>query len=151
MSIENIDTEAPKDILANDYDDVRAIEVEGYKIGVRRARNALFAIAALLLVGELISIIRLKIPFSEFPAITWLIILVEVGVFIGLALWTDKQPFLAAVIGIVLFIGLWIFTIIYTGFVGAIGGIVARVLILYYLFNSLKDAKALEASRKESY
>jgi hypothetical protein len=147
--MEDFEEKEPKSILADDYDDVRAIEIEGYKIGVKRARNALFATAALLFVGELVALIRLNITFADLPPITWIILLVEIGVFIGLAIWTNKQPYLAIIIGIVLFIGLWILSIVYTGAIGAIGGIVARVLILYYLFNSLKDAKALEAARKE--
>ncbi len=150
MSTENINNEENKEsVLGEQYDEIRAIEIEGYELGVKKARNALFLTAGLLFVGEMIALWQLQIGFENLPMLTWLIIALEVGVFIGLALWTKKQPYTSIVIGIAAFFAIWILSIVANGAIGAYGGIIIKAIILSNLFRSLKDAKALQEARKE--
>lgn len=150
MSIENINKDENKEsILGEQMDEIRAIEIEGYELGVKKARNALYLTAGLLFVGEMIAIAQLQVGFENIPFLSWLIIAAEVGVFIGLALWTKKQPYTSILIGIVAFFAIWVLSVIANGAIGAYGGIIIKIIILSNLFRSLKDAKALQEARKE--
>jgi hypothetical protein len=141
--------EVKEDVLASEYDEIKGIEMEGYEIGVRKARNALFVVAALLLVGEIVSLYQTGIAFGDMPALVWIFICIEVGIFIALAFFTKVKPFICILVGLILFIGLWLYNISENGLKGAFGGILIKIAVVAYLFNSLKDAKALEALRKE--
>jgi hypothetical protein len=150
MNIENIQPEEIKeDLLATDYDEIKAIEMEGYALGVRKARNTLFVVAAILLFGEIVGLARSGVSLNEIPWLVWLILIIEVGSFVALAFLTKVKPFLCILIGLVLFIALWLYTIAENGLKGAFGGIVIKVIVIAYLFNSLKDARALEEAKKE--
>lgn len=153
MSLENnnLDNKEQESVLENPMNEIRAIEMEGYEIGVKRARNTLFVVAGLLLVGELISLGRSGISFSDVPFLAWAIIFVEIGAFIALGIFSKQKPYLCILLGIILFIGLWILNIVVNGAMGAIGGIIIRGAVLYHLITNLKDAKKLEEARKEIY
>ena len=104
--------EPPKENEIADYfEGVKKLELEGYETGIKKARNALFITAGLVLLAEVISLATSGIPLSPF-----LIgfIVVEVGIFVALGFWTKTQPLTAIIIGLLAFLGLWIFTIVAT-------------------------------------
>jgi hypothetical protein len=131
--------------IADYYDGLKQLEIQGYEAGVRKARTALFVAAALIFAGELISAGLTGLTLT--PVVVG-IALIEAGIFVGLALWTKKQPYAAIIIGLAVFIGLWILAIIVSGFKGAIGGIIVRVIIISYLISALKPAKAWEEAKR---
>jgi hypothetical protein len=51
-------------------------------------------------------------------------------------------------IGLIVFIGLWVLAIIGSGFRAAIGGIIARLIIITYLIRALKPAKDWEEAKR---
>jgi hypothetical protein len=129
-------------------DEIVTIQKEGYELVVKKARNALFWAAGLMLFWEIIGMLR----NDGFEPITFSIALALSGIFVGLALWTKKKPFTAIILGLVVFVAHWVLAIVSYGVVfGAagvgkaiIGGIVVRIIILINLIRPLKDAKELQ-------
>jgi hypothetical protein len=130
------------------HDEIAQIQQEGYQQTIKKARNALFWAAGLILFGEIISMVR----SDGFDPVTFSFALVLSGIFVGLALWTKKKPYTAIIVGLIAFITHWLLAIISYGILfGAvgvgkaiIGGIIVRILILINLIRPLKDAKELQ-------
>jgi uncharacterized membrane protein len=148
------ENKTPETNEVTDYlSDVRQIEMEGYELRVKKARNALFWTAGLLFFWEMIGLIR----SDGFEAITVGFALLMAGIFIALALWTKKKPYTAIIIGIVVFIAHWLLAIVVNGMAdgaeGAgkaiIGGIIIRIAIMVNLFRPLQDAKELQRTIAE--
>jgi hypothetical protein len=113
--------------------------------GIRKARNALFVAAFLVLLGEIISFALSGLPFTPLVGV---IIAVEVGLFIGLAFWTKTKPYTAIIIGIILMVAYWGLAIWANGTDAAYKGVVVRVIIIVILVKALKPAKAWEDAKK---
>jgi hypothetical protein len=140
--------------ISNYYEGVKKMEMEGHETGIKKARNALFVTAALFLVWEAIAIGRAGIPLSELPLIYWAIVVAEVGGFIALALWTKTKPYTAIIVGLILFILLWVLAIATAEGTeerakAITGGIIVRIIILVNLISALKPAKAWEDLNKK--
>jgi hypothetical protein len=131
--------------ISDYFDGLKEVEMQGYESGVRRARTVLFVTAGLVFVGELVSMAISGVKFTSTLAG---IAFIESGIFVGLGLWTKRKPYTAIVIGLILFIGLWILAIVGSGFRGAISGIIVRVIIISYLISALKPAKAWEEAKR---
>lgn len=133
--------------IADYYDGVKKLEMEGYETGIKKARNALFVTAALVLIGEVISIAAAGVGF---PPLAIAIIAVEVGIFVGLAFWTKTKPYTAIIVGLIVFILLWIISIVIASRAGLpiYSGILVRIIIVIILVRALKSAKAWEDLKK---
>jgi hypothetical protein len=123
----------------------RQLEMQGYETGIKKARTALFVTAGLIFGGEMISAAITNIPIT--PLLLG-IALIEAGIFVGLALWTKKRPYAAIVTGLVIFILLWIFSIVVLGGKAAYSGIIVRIIIISYMVSAIKPAKAWEDTKK---
>jgi len=142
------DSESPrKDEIAEYYEGVKKMELEGYETGIKKARNALFVTAALTFAGEMISV-ALSGGVYTTPVIV--VALIEAGIFVALAFWTKTKPYSAIITGLILYIGMWILAIVLVGVRAAYGGIVVRLIILAYLINALKHAKAWEQAKRNA-
>ena len=131
--------------IADYYDGVKKLEMEGYETGIRKARNALFVTAALVFIGELVSAGASGIGITPLLIV---IALVEAGIFVGLGFWTKTKPYSAIVVGLVLFILMWVAAIAINGGKGVYSGIIVKIIIITYLVNALKHAKAWEDLKK---
>lgn len=131
--------------IADYYDGVKQQEIQAHESGIKKARTALFVTAALVLVGELISISAAGVGF---PPLVIAVIAVEVGIFVALAFWTKTKPYSAIIIGIIVFILMWILAIMVNGGKGIYSGVVVKIIILVILFKALKDAKAWQELKK---
>jgi len=131
--------------IADYYEGMKKMELEGYQTGIKKARNALFVTAALLLVGEIISAASSGLEIT--PLLIGIVV-VEVGAFIGLALWTKTKPFTAIITGLILFVLLWVAAIVYVSPDAAYKGIVIRIVIIVNLITAIKPAKAWEDAKK---
>lgn len=140
--------------IAEYHDDIRRIELEGYEQGVRKARNALFGAAAIILVWE---IIALAISGADFTPEVFLIVGPFVIGFIVLGIWTKRKPYTAIIIGICLFFAYWAFVVGVNAIYGEgedvfkaiISGWWIKLIILINLFRPLKDAKELQQAKDE--
>lgn len=134
-----------EDVISDYYEGVKDLEMQGHETGIKKARNALFITAALLLVSELI---QASSTNFEFTPLLIVFIVIEVGIFVGLALWTKSKPYTAIIIGLILFILLWILTIALTDISAAFRGILVRIIIIASLASAIKPAKAWEDLKK---
>lgn len=131
--------------IADYYDGMKKLELEGYETGIKKARNALFVTAGLLLIGEVISFTG---SGAELSPILIGFLVFEIGSFIGLAFWTKTKPFAAVVTGLILFVLLWILTITLIDTSAIYKGILVRIIIIATLVTALKPAKAWEDAKK---
>ena len=132
--------------ISDYYEGMKKLEMQGHESGIRKARNALFATAAVLLLGEIITASVAGIPWT--PLMIG-IIAVEVGVFVALAFWTKTKPYAAIIVGIIFFLLLWVGAIVVVGGQAAYSGILVRIIILAILISALKPAKAWEDLKKQ--
>jgi len=137
--------EEGKNEITDYFEGVKQLELQSYESGIKNARTALFVTAALLFVGELISAAVSDVPLT---ALFWIIMVIQSGIFVGLAFWTKTKPYAAVIVGLVFFILLWISAILVSGFQGAIGGIIVKIIIIVYLVKALGPAKAWEDAKK---
>lgn len=146
---ENQNDPAPKseNAISDYYEGVKNLEVQGYETGIKKARTALFVTAALLLIGEIIAASATDFAFT--PLMIGIIV-VEVGIFVALGLWTKTKPFSAIIIGLIVFILIWIAGIIVIGDRAIYSGIIVKIIILVSLISALKPAKAWEDAKKKS-
>jgi ABC-type antimicrobial peptide transport system permease subunit len=87
--------EIQQDQIAEYHADIRQIELEGYELGVKKARNALFWTAALLVIWQVIAIARQE---GDFETETLLYLVPFIIGFIILGVWTKHKPYTAIVI-----------------------------------------------------
>ena len=144
----------PGSEISNFVSDISHIEMEGYEIRVRKARNALFWTAGLIFLGEMISMFS---TYHEVEPLVLGIAFAEAAIFVALALWTKKKPYTAIITGIILFTVLILLAAGVNGYVdGAegvfkalFGGIIVKVLIYLNLIRAVKDAKLLQKAKEE--
>ena len=143
-----------QDQIADYHADINQIELEGYELRVKKARNALFWAAGLILAGEVFVYVRTG---AEVEPIGVSIIAVIVGTFIALALWTKKKPYTAILSGIIAFILYILLVTVINGyadgaegvFKALFGGILVKILIFVALIRPLQDAKELQKIKEE--
>ena len=143
----NLSQPKSEDHIADYYEGVKKLEMQGHENGIKKARNALFITAGVLLVGE---IVFASLQNVQLTPLAIGIIAVEVGTFIALGFWTKSKPYTAIIVGIIFFLLLWVFAIIVTGIEAAYRGIILRIIILSVLISALKSAKAWESLKKSS-
>jgi len=131
--------------LADYFDGMKKLEMEGYQHGIKKARTALYVTAVLIFIGELLSV---STSGTEITAVVIGIALIEAGIFIGLAVWTRTKPYTAIIMGLIIFILIWVFAIVAIGGRAIYGGIIFRAIVLYYLIKALKPAKDWEDMKK---
>ncbi len=131
--------------IADYYDGVKKIEIQGYETGIKKARTALFITAGLLLLGEIIT--ASSIDFAFTPMMIGVIVF-EVGIFIALALWTKTKPYTAIITGLIVFLLIWVAGIVVIGDKAIYSGIIVKVIIIVNLITALKPAKAWEDAKK---
>lgn len=131
--------------IADYYDGVKKIEMQGYETGIKKARTALFVTAGLLLLGE---ILTASMTGVEWTPLMIGIVAIEVGIFVALALWTKTKPYSAIITGLVLFILYWIASIAINGAEAAYKGVIIKIVIIVYLAQAIKPAKAWEETKK---
>ena len=131
--------------ISDYYEGVKKLEMQGHESVIKKARNALFVAAGSLLLGEVISASTSGLGFTP---LTIAIIVGEVAVFVGLGLWTKTKPFTAIIIGLIIYILLWILVIATADVKAAVSGIIIRIAIIGYLISAIKPAKAWEDAKK---
>jgi hypothetical protein len=156
MSTEQQQPGTSNDVIADQLNDLRQAELEGYELAVKKARNALFWTAGLILFWELVTMYRTLAEFD--PGITAFAVIVA-AIFAGLALWTKKKPYTALIAGIIAFVAYILLAVVANGYVdgttGAfkalVSGIFIKVIIFVQLIRPLKEAKELQAARAQRF
>lgn len=142
---ENQPAEENKSEITEYYEGVKKLEIAGYETGIRKARNTLFFTAALFLISELITGAVAEV---EFTPLFFAIIIIQSGIFVGLAFWTRSKPYAAILVGLIYFLLLWGLSIGLYGFEAAYKGIIVKIIIIVFLVKAIKPAKAWEDAKK---
>jgi hypothetical protein len=137
--------DAEKDVISDYYQGYQQLELESAETQVRKARNALFVVAGLTLVVNLIQLASM----DQLTTIPVILVIVVTAIFAGLALLTKKQPFTAIIIGLVVYVSLWILDIVVLGTEEIAKGFIFKAAIIYFLITGLKHARQAEKLRKE--
>jgi hypothetical protein len=140
-----------EDVLTDHIREVRQIEREGYELGVKRGRNALFWIAGLMVVADML------IAYGKDELNLALVGLVAgiASIFTGLGFLTRKKPYIALLSGMVLYIGLWATDLVFSLRAGsfngttAFSGLIVRIVFVIFLARALPDARKLERILRE--
>ncbi|MEP6700129.1 MAG: hypothetical protein ABJA85_02390 [Bacteroidota bacterium] len=145
--VQNNDNQPPptENEIADFYEGVKKLEREGHETGIKKARTALFVTAAVIFIGEMLSASATGVGFT--PLVIG-IALVEAGIFVALGFWTKTKPYTAIIVGLIVFILMWVLTIVVVGGKAAYSGIIVRIIIISYLVSALKHAKAWEELKK---
>lgn len=143
-----------QDLITKEMEELRAIQLEGNKRMVTKARNALFWSAGLFFIGEMLAMAR-----DGFDVYGLIFVLFVAAIFISLALYTQKKPYTAVVLGIIFFIGYILLVATLNAYVyGAeeflkaiFGGIIIKIIILVNLFRALGFAKELQQAKENGF
>ena len=134
-----------QDVISNYYEGYQQLELQSATTNLKKARNAIFVIAGLILVGNLI-----MMGISDtFNTVGLIITLLATGVFVGLAFMLKKQPLPSVIIALVLFVGLWVIDIVVLGRDYLFKGILVKAIIIYFLVTGIRHAKEMERVQKE--
>lgn len=134
-----------QNVISDYYHGYQKLELQSAETQIKKARNAIIAIAILIIIGNLI-----VMAASDSFTTTGIIIMLGIAaVFTGLAFLTKRQPLTAIIIALVLFIALWVSDIVLAGIENIYKGIIVRVIILYFLIKGIKHAREAERIRKE--
>jgi hypothetical protein len=146
MEQQNTGPEEPKETGLSEYfDGVKKLEMEGYQSGIKKARNALFVTGGLIFLAEMLQ--GSQLPGGMTPLIIG-IATFEAAIFVGLGFWTRTKPYGAIIIGLILFVLMWIGGVIVMGGEAIYRGILVKAIIIYFLVAALKPAKAWEDAKK---
>jgi hypothetical protein len=139
------DKNESQDVVSDYLEGYQQLELQSAENNLKKTRNAIFAIAALVLVGNLI----IMGAGEGFTTIGITVALVVTAIFVGLAFLTKKMPLTAIIIALVLFVGLWILDIVVVGAEYLFKGLLVRGIIIYFLVTGIKYARETERIRKE--
>jgi type III secretory pathway component EscR len=139
-------TNENKDEITEYYEGVKQLEISGYETGIRKARNALFITAGLVFLSEMISAFAADLVLSP---VFWGIILIECGIFVALGFWTKSKPYAAVIIGLVIFLLLWVLAIVLNGYRAIYSGIIFKIFVIVALVRAIGPAKAWEEMKKQ--
>jgi hypothetical protein len=137
--------EPNQNIISDYYEGYQKLELQSAENQLRKTRNAIFAIAIVLFISDLITMAA----SDTFDITTLILSLIIAGVFVGLAFLTKKKPLTAIFIALALFIALWVLTIVVVGPQQIYRGILVRGIIIYFLITGIKHAREAERIRKQ--
>lgn len=152
--MENNQSQQPQEDLISEYvNEMREMDMEYSQHSVKKARNALYVVAVLVFIAEMIAMFMSDEGFNY---LTLIIAILEAGIFVALALWTKRKPYTAIITGITAYIGLILLAVAYSGYIdgaeaaikAAVSGIIVKIAILVTLFKALSDAKAIQNYKK---
>jgi len=127
------------------YDNYKQTQAELILIYSRKTKNAIFAIAGIWLVSELLGLAMANVFTTEIL----LSISLAPAILIAAGFFALKQPLAAIIVAAVVFAGFWILTILVVGGIGAISGLLIKVVIIYFLITGFQNAREANRIKKE--
>ncbi len=134
-----------ENIVADIYDGYNDTQREVLAIEIRKARNKLFTVAAVLLIFNLLAVMISGIPISY---VIGDILLFPV-IFLGLGFLATKEPLVATVLGILIMIGYWIYIAVALDISFLLKGWLGKAIIIYLLFAGLQNAREAHRIRQD--
>ena len=115
---------------------------ERQETGAYKAANALFVAAALLFVWSIIAIIT----NNNYGPQAMMLNLLEAGMLVVLGFLTRKKPFTSLIVGIILFIALWVVTVAMDKS-NLYSGIIVKIFVVIYMVRAIPDARRYERNQ----
>lgn len=134
-----------ENVVSDLFDDYSETQKEILALEIRKTRNKLLAVAALIFFFDLFALLLANALTVQ----TLLWILVVPAVIGALAFLALKEPLAAMIIASVLIVGLWVYVIIITGGLAAITGWVAKAIIIYLLIAGFQHAREAARIKRE--
>jgi len=135
----------PEDSVSGLYENYSDTQKEVMAIEIRKTRNVLFTLAAIIFASDLLGLLLV----NDVSLQTLLVILVVPAIYFGLAFLATKEPLTAIIIGAVIILGVWIYMIALLGAKGAVMGWLVKAAIIYFLIAGLQHAKEATRIKKE--
>lgn len=142
--MENNDNK-PENVVADYYDGYADVQKDVLAIEIRKTRNTLFVLAALVFGTDLLAlaVANVVVPLTIFAISIVPLLLV------GLAFLATKEPITAMIIAAVIIVGLWIYNIYITGGRAAIMGWLIKAVIAYLIIAGFQHAREATRIKKE--
>lgn len=138
-------TGQPENIISDYYESYQQQTLQSVEAKVKKARNAIYVVAALTLIGNLI----VMGSSDAFTPEGLVIVLFISGIFFALGWYTKKQPLISILIALALYLGLWILDIVVVGSEMIYKGILVKAIILYFLITGIGHARQAERIKKD--
>ena len=133
-----------ENVVSDLYDNYNETQKEILAIEIRKTKNKLISIAIVIFAFDLFSLLVIN---AVSPAtLVWILIIPLI--LAGLAFLSVKEPLAAMIIGAVIIVGLWVYTIVATGGRAAISGWIGKAIIIYLLIAGFQNAR--EATKIKS-
>jgi hypothetical protein len=140
-----LQTTDSENIVADIYDGYNDTQREILAIEIRKTRNKLFTIAAVLLVFNLLAVMISGVPLSY---VIGDILLFPV-IFVGLGFLATKEPLVAIALGFLIMIGFWLYIAFALDISFLLKGWLGKAIIIYLLFAGLQNAREAHRIRQE--
>jgi hypothetical protein len=139
------ETQQEENIVSGLYDGYNDTQKEILEIEIRKTRNKLFTLAAIIFVSDLLGLAMV----NAVNATSLLIIAVVPVVYIGLAFLALKEPLLAMIVAAIIILAIWIYTISRLGGAAAISGWLVKAIVVYMMIAGFQNAKEAQRIKKE--
>jgi hypothetical protein len=140
MNTETTNTQQENENVLTEYlEGYQELELQSVQNNLRKTRNTILVVAVLLLISSFIIPAMSNAPVLDmWPA--WVV----VGLFVTLALFTNKFPLATVIIALILYIGLWVLDIVVLGPEYIFKGLLIKGIIIYFLVRGIGYAKEAE-------
>ena len=132
-------------IVSGVYDGYIDTQKEIFEIEIKKTRNRLFLIAAVILGFNLLAVM---VAGADIGAYIVYIALVPVIV-AGLAFLAIKEPLLAMIIVAIIILAEWIYIAVQTGGRGALSGWLGKAILIYLVLTGFQNARTAQKIKKE--
>jgi hypothetical protein len=134
-----------ENIVSGLYDGYQDTQKEILEIEIRKTKNKLFTIAAVVFGFDLLALLAANLVDAN----TLLYIAIIPAIMIGLAFLAMKEPMLAMIIAALIIVAVWIYIIAMTGSRAAITGWLGKAILVYLLIAGLQSAREAQRIKKE--
>lgn len=127
------------------YDNYTDTQKEIMLIEIRKTRNVLFTLAAIIFVSDIIGLAIADALYLQ----AFIIILIIPLLLTGMAFLSLKEPLIAMIVAAVVIAGIWIYTIIITSGGAALTGWLVKAVTIYLIIAGFRHAAEANKIKKE--
>ena len=134
-----------ENIVAGLYDGYQDTQKEILEIEIRKTKNKLFTIAAVVFGFDLLALLAANVVNTD----TILYIAIIPAIMVGLAFLAMKEPLLTMIIAALIIVAVWIYIIAMNGSQAAITGWLGKAILVYLLIAGFQSAREAQRIKKE--
>ena len=135
------------EIVSEYYENYTETQREIQAIEIRKTRNSLFTIAAIVFIGDLLGLMML--PDKSYFLRGLLVILVVPVIIVAMGLLATKEPLVAMIVTAIIIAAVWIYAIVATAGKAAMMGLLAKAIIIYFIISGFRHAAEANRIKKE--